>query len=153
VIDLVREFHVTYGQAIAEAPHVIDSALNALRVELLREELRELEVALAAGDVVSALDALTDLQYVLDGAYLALGFHSMKDAALVEVHRSNMSKLDDDGRPIYRADGKILKGPRYNRPNLAAILNEARAEAAIQELAECEGMDMRLRHALIGDVK
>jgi predicted HAD superfamily Cof-like phosphohydrolase len=150
VIALVREFHETYGQAVADAPHVTDDALNLLRLELLREELRELAEALEQHDLVATLDALTDLQYVLDGAYLALGFHAVKDAALVEVHRSNMSKLGDDGRPIVRADGKILKGPRYSPPNLDLIVNKARAEAALDDLAEAPSLDLRLKNALVG---
>jgi predicted HAD superfamily Cof-like phosphohydrolase len=58
----------------------------------------------------------------LDGAYLSLGFHRYKDAATAEVHRSNMSKAGADGKPIYREDGKILKGPNYSKPDLASIL-------------------------------
>lgn len=135
-IDLVREFHETYGQAVADVPHVADVALNKLRISLLREELKELEDALAIGDAVEALDALTDLQYVLDGAYLSLGFHRFKDAALAEVHRSNMSKLDEDGRPVYREDGKILKGPNYSPPNISRCLAEQRVLAGLAELEE-----------------
>lgn len=135
-IDLVRQFHETYGQAVADAPHVTDAKLNELRVALLDEELDELAVALQKRDSVAALDALTDLQYVLDGAYLALGFHRFKDAALREVHRSNMSKLDEDGQPIYRGDGKILKGPNYSPPDLRTVLNTARVVVALEELEE-----------------
>lgn len=124
-IELVRQFHLAMGQAINEAPTVGDRALSALRLRLLSEELGELAEALIDGDAVATLDALTDLQYVLDGAYLSLGFASVKDAALAEVHRSNMSKLGADGRPVFRDDGKILKGPTYSPPDLTSLVSEA----------------------------
>jgi predicted HAD superfamily Cof-like phosphohydrolase len=128
-IELVREFHEVFGQAIAPGPSIGDGQLNDLRVALLDEELDELAVALQHGDPVATLDALTDLQYVLDGAYLSLGFHAVKDAALAEVHRSNMSKLDSNGGPIYREDGKILKGENYSPPDLARVLERRRVIA------------------------
>jgi predicted HAD superfamily Cof-like phosphohydrolase len=93
-----------------------DERVNELRLQLLQEELNELQDAIESGDTVAALDALSDLQYVLDGAFLSLGFS--KHPAFEEVHRSNMSKLDDAGLPIRRADGKILKGPNYSPPDL-----------------------------------
>jgi predicted HAD superfamily Cof-like phosphohydrolase len=118
-LDQVREFHETYGAAINDEPHIADTDLNAFRVRLLQEELDELKEALADGDAVETLDALTDLQYVLDGAFLSLGMHGVKDAAFAEVHRSNMSKLGEDGKPILReSDGKVLKGPNYFKPDL-----------------------------------
>lgn len=91
---------------------------------LLREEVDELEEALNKRDTVGVLDALTDIQYVLDGAYLNLGFKDFKVKALLEVHRSNMSKLGVDGKPIYREDGKVLKGPHYSPPDLRGILSQ-----------------------------
>jgi predicted HAD superfamily Cof-like phosphohydrolase len=118
-LDQVREFHETYGAAINDEPHIADTDLNAFRVRLLQEELDELKEALADGDAVETLDALTDLQYVLDGAFLSLGMHGVKDTAFAEVHRSNMSKLGEDGKPILReSDGKVLKGPNYFKPDL-----------------------------------
>ena len=121
-IELVREFHRVFGQPDKESPDVTDPAVNQLRVNLILEELDELCDALRARDPVETLDALTDLQYVLDGSYLQLGFASVKDAALAEVHRSNMSKLDANGQPVRREDGKIIKGPNYSPPNLAALI-------------------------------
>lgn len=121
-IQLVREFHAAFDQPDADAPNVGDETTNQLRIALLQEELFELQDALDARDPVAVLDALTDLQYVLDGSYLQLGFAAVKDAALAEVHRSNMSKLGDDGKPVRREDGKIMKGPRYSKPDLAAVL-------------------------------
>lgn len=121
-IDQVAQFHRTFGQPIRDVPTLEDTVLNNMREDLLREEVEELADALDARDPVAVLDALTDLQYVLDGAYLSLGFHRYKDAATAEVHRSNMSKAGADGKPIYRKDGKILKGPNYSAPDLVPIL-------------------------------
>ncbi len=121
-IELVREFHDAFNQPDASEPHIDDDKTNNLRISLLHEELCELEEALIARDPVAVLDALTDLQYVLDGAYLQFGFADYKETALAEVHRSNMSKLDENGEPIYRADGKILKGPNYSPPNLMGAI-------------------------------
>lgn len=123
-LEQVREFHETYGAAIKDEPDVSDPALNTFRITLLQEELDELKAALAEGDIVEALDALIDLQYVLDGAFLSFGLHGVKDAAFREVHRSNMSKLGEDGTPILReSDGKVLKGPNYFKPNIAQFVD------------------------------
>lgn len=131
-IELVREFHETFGQPVRDEPSLGDEALNALRISLLEEETRELKEALERRDAVEVLDALTDLQYVLDGAYLALGFHRVKEAALAEVHRSNMTKLDDDGKPVLReGDGKILKGPHFDPPDLRSVLDLEFDRAAV----------------------
>ena len=122
-LEMVREFHEVYSCVIKNAPDVSDLAVNQLRINLLREELDELEEAMKNNDPVEALDALVDLQYVLDGAFLALGMHALKDPAFNEVHRSNMSKLGADGKPILReSDNKVMKGPDYFPPNLAAII-------------------------------
>jgi len=121
-LKLVAEFHQAFSAHAAPSVDVSNPELNKLRTELLSEELSELRFALAGNNPVGVLDALTDLQYVLDGAFLAFGLHHWKDAAFAEVHRSNMSKLGADGKPIMRADGKILKGPNYSPPDLAAVL-------------------------------
>ena len=124
----VHEFHTVYGAALKDSPDVSDKALNDFRVRLLQEELDELKEALANGDVVETLDALTDLQYVLDGAFLSFGLHPVKHAAFAEVHRSNMSKLGRDGKPILReSDGKVLKGPDFTPPDLAQFIKDKKA--------------------------
>lgn len=122
-VDYVRVFHETFGHPVEDKPNIKDQKLNDLRVSLLSEELDELKEALNNQDEVKALDALTDLQVVLDGAYLALGFYKLKNAAFLDVHNSNMSKLGEDGKPIYREDGKIMKGPNYKAPELGKLLN------------------------------
>ncbi|MCB1562307.1 MAG: phosphoribosyl-ATP diphosphatase [Alphaproteobacteria bacterium] len=124
-LEQVQEFHETYGLPVESAPNIADEKTNALRINLLAEELEELQEALKAGDIVEVLDALTDLQYVLDGAYLSFGLHSVKTAAFDEVHASNMSKLGEDGKPIRReSDGKVLKGPNYWTPDLSKFIDE-----------------------------
>ena len=128
-IECVAEFHNAFGLPVSGQVNISDEKVNLLRINLLQEELDELKEALAAGDVVEVLDALTDLQYVLDGAVLSFGLQNVKDAAFNEVHRSNMSKLGADGKPIYReGDGKVLKGPDYFRPNIAQFVTAEAAE-------------------------
>ena len=121
-LALVAEFHRVFEHPAPSHPTLDNEPLNRLRVALLQEELDELRAGLEAKDPVQVLDALSDLQYVLDGAYLALGLSPLKNPAFEEVHRSNMSKLGHDGKPIRRADGKVLKGPNYSPPDLAKLL-------------------------------
>ncbi len=122
-LDKVEEFHKVFGCVLNKKPDISDKAVNDFRVAFLQEELDELKEALNNNDLVEVLDALTDLQYVLDGTYLSFGLQDYKDAAFDEVHASNMSKLDKDGEPILRPeDGKVLKGPDYFRPDLKKIL-------------------------------
>ncbi len=79
-------------------------------------------------DIVETLDALIDLQYVLDGAFLSFGLHDVKEIAFAEVHRSNMSKLGEDGKPIRReSDGKVMKGPNYFVPDMSQFIKSKKA--------------------------
>ena len=127
-LDQVKEFHETYGLPVESAPNITDKKTNDLRINLLAEELDELKEALANNDVVETLDALIDLQYVLDGAFLSLGLHDVKDIAFAEVHRSNMSKLGEDGKPIRReSDGKVMKGPNYFVPDMSQFIKGKKA--------------------------
>lgn len=126
----VQEFHETYGLPVLDAPDVSCAQTRELRINLIAEELKELQEALENDDVLETLDALIDLQYVLDGAFLSFGLHPVKDAAFNEVHRSNMSKLGEDGKPIRReGDGKVMKGPNYFKPDLAQFI-KGKAKAA-----------------------
>lgn len=130
-LDQVREFHETYGLPVKDRPDISDPKTNALRINLLAEELDELKDALEDGDIVEVLDALIDLQYVLDGAFLSFGLHPVKEHAFNEVHSSNMSKLDAEGKPIRReSDGKILKGPNYFEPDIKKFIPQDILEAA-----------------------
>jgi predicted HAD superfamily Cof-like phosphohydrolase len=116
---MVREFHTTYGVPIRNVP-IADPPDSDLRTRLLAEEVQEYYDAVEAGDVVEVADALADIAYVVFGTALVHGIDL--DAVLEEVHRSNMSKLGDDGQPVCREDGKVLKGPRYFRPDIARVL-------------------------------
>jgi predicted HAD superfamily Cof-like phosphohydrolase len=106
----------------------VPAAELALRQDLLDEEVDELRDAVRAADVVAIADALADIVYIACGTAQALGIPF--DDVFAEVHRANMSKLGADGRPILRADGKILKGPAYTPPDVAAVLAAAAARAA-----------------------
>ena len=121
-LDMVREFHNVYGLPIATHPTLGTPKEQELRVELIQEELTELADALADGDLVEVLDALCDLQYVVDGAFWTFGFGQAKDEAMTEVHRSNLSKLDENGEVIYAPTGKVLKGPHFSPPDLKPII-------------------------------
>lgn len=112
--------------AAAERRNGRPSQLVFTRLQLLAEELSELAEAMRDQDVVGCLGALTNIQYVLDGAYAALGLQRLKLPAFREVHRSNMSKLGPGGRPIINEAGRVVKGPDYRPPDLARIMREGK---------------------------
>lgn len=116
----VKNFMETFGQEVKTEPEWPDIETQKLRVELIVEELSELEDANEEQDLVAVADALTDILYVTYGAGHAYGIDL--DACFKEVQRSNMSKLGEDGEPIYREDGKVLKGPNFSEPDLKSVL-------------------------------
>ena len=116
----VMDFMNNFKQEVKYNPEFPDEKVQKLRISLIEEELEELKEAIENKDVVGVADALTDILYVTYGAGAAFGIDL--DKCFEEVHSSNMSKLDRDGRPIYREDGKILKGPDYFEPNLEKIV-------------------------------
>ena len=116
----VMNFMNNFKQEVKYNPEFPDEKVQKLRISLIEEELEELKEAIENKDVVGVADALTDILYVTYGAGAAFGIDL--DKCFKEVHNSNMSKLDRDGRPIYREDGKILKGPDYFEPNLEKIV-------------------------------
>jgi predicted HAD superfamily Cof-like phosphohydrolase len=117
----VGEFHRVYGLPLRDAPTAdIGADQVALRLALIEEEVGELRAAAAAADLTGVADALADIVYVAYGTAHVYGIDL--DAVLDEVHASNMTKLDENGRPIRRADGKVLKGPGYRPPDIAGIL-------------------------------
>ena len=118
--ELVGDFMEVFGQIVEPEPIIPDDMTVDLRVDLIAEEFLELREAVANEDIVEIADALTDLLYVVYGAGHAFGIDL--DECFLEVHASNMSKLDDDGQPIYREDGKVLKSDNYFKPNLASVL-------------------------------
>tara|TARA_B110000503_G_scaffold139019_1_gene226414 strand:- start:5004 stop:5405 length:402 start_codon:yes stop_codon:yes gene_type:complete len=118
--ELVGDFMEVFGQIVELDPRMPDSDTMDLRVSLIEEELGELKEAIANDDIVEVADALTDLLYVIYGAGHSFGIDL--DECFAEVHGSNMSKLGADGQPIYREDGKVLKGANYYAPNLKSVL-------------------------------
>jgi predicted HAD superfamily Cof-like phosphohydrolase len=120
-LDLVADFHRHFEIPARQQPTaVIPEA--AMRHEIMREENEEYRQACLDGDLVAIADALGDQLYVLCGTILAHGLQDKVQAVFAEIHRSNMSKLDADGQPIFRADGKILKSERYFKPDLRPIV-------------------------------
>jgi predicted HAD superfamily Cof-like phosphohydrolase len=122
-IEHVAKFHETFGIANEKAP-TADIAMETilLRYKLMREENEEYLEAAQAGNLVEVADALGDLLYILCGTILSHGLQHKIEEVFEEIQRSNMSKLDADGKPIYREDGKVLKSELYFRPNIKAIL-------------------------------
>ena len=118
--DDVRIFMKTYGQEIKVKPEFPEEKVINLRISLIKEELDEFQEALNEKNLVEVADALTDLLYVTYGAGHAFGIDL--DKCFAEVQRSNMSKLGDDGKPIYNEQGKVMKGSRYYKPNLKQFI-------------------------------
>lgn len=119
----VRAFHEAFGIANAPSPRAdIGDREALLRYKLIREENEEYLDAALRGDLVEVADALGDILYILCGTLLKHGLEHKIDEVFREIQRSNMSKLGADGRPIYRDDGKVMKGPGYFRPDIAAVL-------------------------------
>lgn len=128
-IEMVREFHALFcPEQTAKKPCLPDAKTMQLRIKLIRDELEELEEAmLEYHDLEHAAQELADLQYVVDGTFLALGLGEIKERLVAEIHRSNMTKLGPDGRPMRREDGKVLKGPEYQMPNHGLIVRMYKA--------------------------
>ena len=122
--ERVREFMETFGQEVKTKSKWQNEGVCDLRVDLIEEEFDELREAIYTkeGTLVDVADALTDLLVVVYGAGHAFGIDL--DECFKEVHRSNMSKLGEDGKPMYRDDGKVLKGPNFSEPDLKGIVNE-----------------------------
>lgn len=122
-ISHVRDFHNAFGIGNAEGPTVeLGPNEIKLRFDLMREENEEYLEAAKNGDLVEVADALGDMLYILCGTILKHGLQDKMAEVFEEIQRSNMSKLDKDGKAIYREDGKVLKSELYFRPDIAAIL-------------------------------
>jgi predicted HAD superfamily Cof-like phosphohydrolase len=116
----VKIFMETFGQEVKNKPSFSSDKINDLRYELIREELDELREALKNKDILEVADALTDILYVTYGAGHAFGIDL--DKCFEEVQQSNMSKLDEKGKPIYNERGKVMKGPNYFKPDLTKFV-------------------------------
>ena len=117
--DKVGIFMKTFGQEVKTKPSFGTDKINKLRLDLIKEELIELTEAMNNKDLLEVADALTDILYVTYGAGHAFGINL--DKCFEEVQNSNMSKLDENGKPIYNEYGKVMKGPNYFKPNLKKI--------------------------------
>tara|TARA_X000000950_G_scaffold130087_1_gene162498 strand:+ start:3745 stop:4116 length:372 start_codon:yes stop_codon:yes gene_type:complete len=118
--EKVGLFMKTFGQEVKTNASFSSEKINLLRVNLIEEELNELKEAIKNKDLKEAIDALTDILYVTYGAGHAFGVNL--DKCFSEVQKSNMSKLGEDGKPIFNENGKVLKGPNYFKPNLEQFL-------------------------------
>jgi predicted HAD superfamily Cof-like phosphohydrolase len=117
----VKTFMETFGQEIKTKPSFSTDKINSLRYDLIKEELEELKEAMENKNLLEVADALTDILYVTYGAGHAFGINL--DKCFEEVQSSNMSKLGEDGKPIYNESGKVMKGPKYFKPDLTKFVN------------------------------
>ena len=119
--DKVGTFMKTFGQEVKTKPSFSTDKINKLRLDLIEEELTELKEAMNNNDLLEVADALTDILYVTYGAGHAFGINL--DKCFEEVQNSNMSKLDENGKPIYNEHGKVMKGPNYFKPDLSKFVS------------------------------
>ena len=119
--DKVGIFMKTFGQEVKSKPSFSTDKINRLRLSLIKEELDELKEAMNNKDLLEVADALTDILYVTYGTGHAFGINL--DKCFEEVQKSNMSKLGENGKPIYNEAGKVMKGPKYFKPDLKKFLN------------------------------
>jgi len=117
----VKTFMETFGQEVKTKPSFSTDKINSLRYDLIKEELEELKEAMENKDLLEVADALTDILYVTYGAGHAFGIDL--DKCFQEVQSSNMSKLGEDGKPMYNESGKVMKGPNYFKPDLTKFIN------------------------------
>jgi predicted HAD superfamily Cof-like phosphohydrolase len=122
-LKAVQLFHETYGLGVSnELKADLGNLKNELRFNLMKEENEEYLEAVQNNDIIEIADALGDMLYILYGTILEHGLQHKIEAVFDEIQRSNMSKLGEDGKPIYREDGKVMKGPNYFKPSFEAIL-------------------------------
>ena len=119
--EKVKLFMNTYGQEVKDKAEFSDTKTNKLRIDLIKEELEELTQAMNEKNLLEVADASTDILYVTYGAGHAFGIDL--DKCFDEVQNSNMSKLGEDGKPIYNESGKVMKGPNYFKPDLTKFIN------------------------------
>ncbi|MBC2839895.1 nucleoside triphosphate pyrophosphohydrolase family protein [Robiginitalea sp. SC105] len=124
-IAAVAEFHQAFGLGISHEPQAnLGPEVNMLRFRLMQEENEEYLEAASNGDLVEVADALGDMLYILCGTILEHGLQHKIEAVFEAIQKSNMSKLGADGKPIYREDGKVLKGPGYFKPDISGVLDK-----------------------------
>tara|TARA_Y100001970_G_scaffold265927_1_gene354032 strand:+ start:846 stop:1217 length:372 start_codon:yes stop_codon:yes gene_type:complete len=118
--EKVGNFMKTFNQEVKTTPGLSSNKINSLRLSLINEELEELKKAMSENNILEVADALTDILYVTYGAGHAFGINL--DKCFNEVQDSNMSKLDTNGKPIYNEHGKVMKGPKYFKPDLSKFI-------------------------------
>lgn len=124
-INSVKEFHTAFGIGHSENPRAdLGETKNILRFNLMKEENEEYLEAVQNNDLIEIADALGDMMYILCGTIIEHGLQHKIEEVFDEIQRSNMSKLGQDGKPIYREDGKVMKGPNYFKPDFSKILRE-----------------------------
>ena len=124
-IECVEEFHRIYKLGNSEKPiGKLENQKENLRFELMKEENDEYLEAAKKGDIVEVADALGDMMYILCGTIIEHGMQHIIEEVFDEIHRSNLSKLDENGNPIYREDGKVIKGPNYFPPDIKKIMKK-----------------------------
>ncbi len=122
-LNAVKEFHSAFGLGFCESPKgCLGESKNMLRYNLMKEENEEYLEAVQNNDPIEIADALGDMLYILCGTIIEHGLQHKIEQVFDEIQRSNMSKLGPDGKPIYREDGKVMKGPNYFKPDFSAIL-------------------------------
>ncbi|MFM1879065.1 MAG: hypothetical protein RLZZ241_1931 [Bacteroidota bacterium] len=123
-IQAVADFHTAFGLGISNTPRAdLGIEKNSLRFRLMEEENQEYLEAANRGDLIEVADALGDMLYILCGTILEHGMQAKIEEVFEEIQRSNMSKLGANGKPLYREDGKVLKGPNYFKPDIQAVFN------------------------------
>ena len=146
-IEQVAEFQKAFKSPVEDKPHFPNFDRLMLRKKLLEEEVRELSTAMVGKDSVECLDGITDCMYILIGTAHELGLAKFLEAAFDEVHRSNMSKLDEEGNPIFREDGKVMKSRLYSPPNLKGVLeNEEEVVADVVDVVDVVDFDLVHRY-------
>ncbi len=124
-IEAVTKFHNAFGLGLEKKPNAnLSKEISKLRFELMKEENEEYLVAAQNNDLIEIGDALGDMLYILCGTIISHGFQDKIEAIFDEIQKSNMSKLGTNGKPIYRNDGKVLKGPHYFKPNIKKVLRK-----------------------------
>lgn len=124
-LQSVQLFHQTFGAPVGTSPKAdIPEDRKELRFNLMKEENEEYQEAVKNNDIVEIADALGDMLYILCGTIIEHGLQHKIEEVFDEIQRSNMSKLGEDGKPIYRNDGKVMKGPNYFKPDFAKILQK-----------------------------
>lgn len=124
-IECVEEFHRIYKLGISDSPiGKLENGKEKLRFDLMKEENEEYLEAARNGDAVEVADALGDMLYILCGTIVEHGMQDIIEEVFEEIHKSNLSKLDENGNPIYREDGKVIKGPNYFPPDIEKIVKK-----------------------------